>query len=137
MYESGAQNPNTLANQKKAAGMYEQIKRRRTDYINVARNSNLSVEQCKIIKDYMFVNSHELKSGYRPFYPDFAIASSWYRLAEKNPNNIKKHDIVMLYHELREIQILLSKPTMSQSEAHRLAELEYNYSAACKEYYKY
>ena len=135
MYESGAQNPNTLANQKKAASMYEQIKRRRTDYINVARNSSLSVEQCKIIKDYMFVNSHELKSGYKPFYPDFAIASSWYRLSEKNAKNVKKHDIIMLLHELKEIQLLLSNKTMSQSEAHRLAEHEYNYSAACKEYY--
>ena len=135
VYESGAQNPNSLQNQRKAAKMYEQIRKRRTDFINVARNTNLSVEQCKIIKDYAFVNKHILKEGYMAFYPDFAMASSWFRLAEHNGNNIKRHDVIMLYHELYEIKLLIDNATMSQSEAHRQAEKKYNYAHACREYY--
>lgn len=135
IYESGAQNPNSMLNQRKAAKMYEQIRKRRTDFINVAKNTGLSIEQCKIIKDYTFVNMHELSEGYRAFYPDFAIASSWFRLSEKEGKNIQKHDVIMLYHELYEISLLINNSNITQSEAHRQAELKYNYSLLCRQYY--
>ena len=135
IYESGAQNPNSLQNQRKATEMYEQIRKRRTDIINVSNNTNFSLEQCHIIKNYAFINMHELKEGYKAFYPDFAMASSWFRLAEQGGNNIKKHDVIMLYHELYEINLLINNTEISQSEAHRRAEEKYNYTLACKEYY--
>lgn len=36
MYESGAQNPNTLKSIDKAKTMYEQIRRRETDIFNIS-----------------------------------------------------------------------------------------------------
>lgn len=56
--------------------MYEQIRKRRTDVLNVSRNSGLSIEQCTIIKNYIFSNMHELSNGYKRFMPDIAIAQS-------------------------------------------------------------
>lgn len=135
MFESGAQNPSSLINIRKAEKMYEQIRKRKTDVIHVSNNTGFSIEQCQIIKNYAFVNMHMLHDGYRAFFPDFAMASSWMRLSEKSGKNIKKHDVIMLYHELYEIQLLISNKSMNQREAHDEATKKYNYSLACKIYY--
>ena len=135
MFECGAQNPDSLINQRKAKVMYEQIRKRRTDIINVHKNTGLSVEQCQAIKNYAFINMHILHDGYRAFYPDFAMASSWMRLSEKSDKNIKTHDVVMLYHKLTELTLLLTNTNMNQSTAHSMANKKYNYSKACKAYY--
>lgn len=134
---SGAQNPNLLSSQKKAKQMYEEIGNRKRDVINVSRHTGFSIEQCQIIKNYAFIDRHILSSGYKPFFPDFAMASSWYRLAERDGNNIKAHDVLMLYHELYEIQLLIGDPNMTQATAHKLAEAKYNYAAACDTYYEH
>lgn len=135
MYESGALNPNSVIGMTKAKELYEQIKRRRTDYINVADNTNFSIEQCKVIKDYIFINMHELHNGYMSFFPDLSIAQSWLRLSERNGKNILAHDIILLQHELTEILFLLGNTNMHQAQAHILAEQKYNYSLAVKNYY--
>lgn len=135
IYESGALNPNSRVGMSKASELYEQIRKRRTDYINVARHTKFSLEQCKIVKNYIFLDSHELSVGYRRFYADLAIAQSWLRLSEKDGSRILQHDIILLYHELTEISYLVVYPDMHQAEAHNRAERLYNYSEACKQYY--
>lgn len=50
MYECGAINPNSYQGIKKAKALYEQIRKRRTDIINVHNHTGFSLEQCKIIK---------------------------------------------------------------------------------------
>lgn len=136
MYESGALNPNELRSLSVAEKIYEQIRRRKTDYINVARNTRFSLEQCKVIKNYLFHDRHELTDGYKQFIPDIMIAQSWLRLCEIKGNRIKKHDIMLLFHELTEIQLLLNNADISQREAHRMANRKYNYLKCAKEYYK-
>lgn len=121
----------------KAMKMYEQIRRRKTDIINIVRHTNFSIEQVQIIKNYIFYDSHELSMGYSRFNPSFEMTQSWLRLSEKNGNNIQSHDVTLLYHELYEIQLLLSKNKCSQSRAHMIAEKKYNYSQACKQFYGY
>ena len=76
IYESGAISPNDLRCLDEARKLYEQIRNRRTDYINVAHNTQFSVEQCRIVKDYIFYNKHELWEGYKRFAPDIAMAQS-------------------------------------------------------------
>ena len=71
MYESGAQNPNTLKSIDKAKTMYEQIRRRKTDIFNISKNTGLSVEQCTFIKNYAFLDKHELNRGLCTFYSRF------------------------------------------------------------------
>lgn len=72
----GAINPVSPTGYAKAEELYEQIRKRRKDYINVARNSGCSLEQAKVIKAYIFNNMHELHSGYMRFAPDLAMAQS-------------------------------------------------------------
>lgn len=136
MYESGAINPSSVRGMLEAEKLYEQIRRRRTDYVNVSRNSRLSLEQCKIIKNYIFYDCHELSEGYKRFTPDLAMAQSWLRLSERKGDRVLPHDILMLFHELQEVNYLIRNTSMHQKEAHSLAEKEYNYSKAVKKYYK-
>lgn len=82
------------------------------------------------------MDCHELSNGYTRFTPDLAMAQSWLRLSEKSGRNIKKHDVLMLYHELVEILLLLNNSRMTQKDAHMLAEKKYNYSQAVISYYK-
>lgn len=64
---------------------------------------------------------HELRRGYRRFDADLMIAQSWLRLSERNANNIQKHDLTLLYHELYEIRFLLSDNNLHQAAAHEQA----------------
>ena len=52
------------------------------------------------------------------------MAVSWQRLIEGN--NIQEMDIVLLNHELHELQLM--RQGLSYDAAHRLAELAYNYT---------
>lgn len=131
----GAINPVSPTGYAKAEELYEQIRKRRKDYINVARNSGCSLEQAKVIKDYIFNNMHELRRGYRRFDADLMIAQSWLRLSERNANNIQKHDLTLLYHELYEIRLLLSDNNLHQAAAHEQAQEKYNYNLEARQFY--
>lgn len=135
VYESGAISPNDLRCITKAEELYAQIRRRKYDYKNVATHTGYSFEQCRIVKNYIFYDEHELLEGYIRFTPDISMAQSWLRLSEKNGRIILPHDKVLLQHELTEIMYLLRYSNITQLEAHRQAEKQYNYSQATREYY--
>ena len=61
------------------------------------------------------------------------MAESWRRLSEKSAKNIQKHDILLLYHELIEIQYITQG--YSQSDAHNFANNKYDYGTASRQYY--
>lgn len=132
----GAINPSSMRGLAEAERLYEQIRKRKTDYINVARNSGCSLEQAKVIKDYIFNNMHELHEGYKRFTPDLAMAQSWLRLAETKGVRVQLHDIILLQHELYELRLLLDNKDLHQRAAHDIAESRYNYYAAAREFYK-
>lgn len=132
----GAINPNSMKGLDEAERLYDQIRKRKTDYINVAKNSGCSLEQAKVIKDYIFNNMHELHEGYKRFTPDLAMAQSWLRLAETKGVRVLPHDIILLQHELYELRLLLDNKDLHQSAAHNIAESRYNYYAAAREFYK-
>lgn len=73
---------------------------------------------------------------YRRFFPSYDIDESWRRLSETKPDNILKHDIMLLCHELTEIMLLLRNPGYIQKFAHDLANEKYNYQLASDEYYR-
>lgn len=131
----GAINPISPRGYEKAEELYEQIRRRKKDYINVAYNSGCSLEQAKVIKDYLFTNLHELYFGYKRFDADLMIAQSWLRLSERNANNIQRHDLILIWHELYEIRLLLSDNNLHQTTAHNKAQEKYNYSLEAKQFY--
>lgn len=123
-----------------AERLYENIRNRKMDCYKISKCTNFSVEQVQIIKNYIFKDSHWLfdngKYKYERFYPSYAIAESWRRLAEGKEDKLQKHDVMLLYHELTEIMLLLQNPGYTQDFAHELANKRYNYQVLSDAYYQ-
>lgn len=119
--------------------MYESIRKRNTDVLNISKNLGISYERISIVKQYIFFGQHGLGDENIGRFPsDLDMAKSWLRLSEANRGHNKKfleHDIILIKHELLEIETLI-KTGCTQAEAHNRAEKVYNYSLAVKEYYK-
>ena len=91
----------------------------------------MSYNDVEKIYNYVFIEKHYLDTGYHRFSPDFYMANSWQRLREGKPLEL---DIVMLKHELIEMELV--KSGKSYNEAHAIANLSANYSALVVEYEK-
>ena len=76
------------------------------------------------IKQHVFMNEYMLDGEIKRFDPDYDIAESWRRLIDGK--DIREMDIVLLRHELLEYQHM--SQGMVYTEAHKLAEIRYNYS---------
>lgn len=119
---SGAIAPDSERGQAHAIRYYENIRERNDDVPAIARNTGFSSDDIKRIKDYIFINEHDLETGRSRFYPNCDMAHSWQRLIE---GKFKPEDIVLLQHELAEIE--LTAQGFSQAEAHLLASRKFNY----------
>lgn len=127
--------PYSDAAEKHAELYYNEIRSFTTDIERIAQNTGYSYDQIALIKNYLFQMEHTLESGRKRFDPCFEIAESWRRLAF-DPQNIKSHDLTLLRHEIKEMEILNAVKGISQSDAHTLASKEFNYQEESKEYYK-
>lgn len=133
-----------------AEKLYIRIRNSSTDYLNIADRTRYSVEQILMVKHYIFFNIHQLdlsrRVEYREFDPDLSMAHSWLRLSGVNKpssklgtadaKGIEPHDYLLLKHELLEMKFLIDGSYDSQSEAHNVAEQEFNYLDASKEFYE-
>ena len=117
---------------------YEAVRKKRTDFLTIAKNTGFSIEQVQAIKNHIFLNRHYLEGNTisERFHPSYEMAESWRRLSERNGKNIQRHDVLLLYHELYEVRLLLSSPEMSQNMAHKLASMKYPYDRESEKYYK-
>ena len=125
--------PNSKEALKHAEMYYEQIRHMTTDIEKIAENTGYTKAQILLIKNYLFMDSHELFDGFRRFDSCFEIAESWRRLAF-DKKNIQKHDLTLLNHELKEIQLVTQG--FPQDIAHEKASESYNYSAEYKKFYE-
>ncbi len=134
---SGARitDPDTKEALKFAESYYEEIRHKSTDYLKVAEKANITVQEAKNIKDYLFIDKslydEDLKAWIR-FNPDATIAQSWQRLSEGNP---LPHDFTLIKHEMLEMKIKKENPGISHNDAHKRANIVYNYSKESGEYY--
>lgn len=128
---SGALDPSSKKASKHAERYYESVRKMKTDYKKIALNTGLDANEIKRIKDYLFINKHELITGKKRFDPDYMIAESWRRLIEGK--GIQPHDLTMLNHEILEHKLVLSG--LSQDDAHKLATEKYNYNKEAIEYH--
>ena len=62
---------------KHATLYYEEIRHRTTDASKIAKNTGYDEQFIQEIKNYLFMDKHNLQSGYKRFDPDFMIAQSW------------------------------------------------------------
>ncbi len=121
--ESGALDGNSEEAKEHAKRYYAYLRTTNSDVYAIAKNTGYSKRDIDKIKKYLFIDKHFLTTGYEEFYPDYHISVSWQRLAEGK--NIKPMDIVMLKHEIEEMQYV--DMGYSQQEAHKLANKKYNY----------
>lgn len=57
---SGGLNPDSRRARLHANRMYDEIRKRRTDFLNISKNTGFSIEQIQIIKNYLFKDKHYL-----------------------------------------------------------------------------
>lgn len=115
---------------KHAEKTYGNIRKRTVDVKRISKNTGYSEKKIREIKNYLFIDKHNLGDRYDRFDPNFAIAQSWDRLMH---GNIEKHDFTLIKHEIYEKE-LISKG-FSQDEAHKIASKKYNYRKESSEYY--
>ena len=129
---SGGLKPDSERAFEHAERYYESVRHMNTDVKRIAENTGYSEEDIASIKDFVFVQKHDLGNGEPEyFYPDYAMAQSWQRLIEGK--NIQPHDITLLNHEKMEQKLM--KQGLSQEEAHALTEKKYNYAKESNDYY--
>lgn len=109
---------------------YGSIRKRKVDVERIAKNTGYSKEQIQEIKNYLFIDKHNLGSRFTRFDPSFEIAQSWNRLMN---GNIESHDLTLIKHEIYEKELISSG--MSQDDAHKETSKIYNYQKEAEEYY--
>lgn len=109
---------------------YVAIRKQKYDVSKIAKRTGFSKEQIREIKNYLFIDVHDLGDRKSQFDPDFAIAQSWDRLTR---GHIEKHDLTLIRHEIMEKDLI--KKGYTQDEAHKIASKKYNYKKDAGEYY--
>lgn len=130
----GALNPMCDRAIKHARAYYESIRNRDypIDILYIAKNTNFTIEQVSLIRDYIFTGYHLLSTGFSRFEPCYEMAESWRRLSSKD-GKYYEHDALMLFHELYEIALVHNGT--SQAKAHELASQQYDYQTASDTFY--
>lgn len=128
---SGARNPYGKAATKHAEQYYEFVRSIDTDCARIAKNTGLDKSMIESIKQYLFMDMHDLGDGLQRFDSDYMIAQSWQRLIDGK--NILPHDMTLLRHE--ELESSLVAAGVPQHKAHIEASKKYNYGKEATEYY--
>lgn len=111
---------------------YDEIRKRKTDTVAIAKNTGLEIEKIDIVKKHIFINKYDLGEDEKTtFYPSYDIAVSWQNLIDGK--NIEKKDLILLYHEYYEYK-LMHENDLSYIEAHKKAQEIYNYKKAVDEW---
>ena len=128
----GALDPDSVRAQEHADRYYEEVRHMTTDVHRIAENTGFSEERIQEIKDYIFVEQHDLGGTEKErFDSSYQMAESWQRLIEGK--NIQPHDLTLLRHEMMERSLVASG--MTQNEAHTITSMTYNYGKEAHEFY--
>lgn len=119
--------------EKHAELYYEEIRHMKTDVQRITDNTGYTRTQIQIIKNYLFMDEHELGDEIKRFDPCFTIAESWRRLAF-DFQNVKPHDLTLLKHEIMEMNLMING--MDQRTAHDITSERYNYPEESRSYYR-
>jgi hypothetical protein len=111
---------------------YTAVRKREYDVNRIADNTGYSVDDIKKIKNYVFLDNHDLGDGrIDRFDPDFMMAQSWQRLTDGK--DIKSHDYTLLKHELLEMEY--EQQGIPHGKAHVMASKQFNYSEEAEDYH--
>ena len=129
----GITDTNSTQALKHAAMYYEEIRKNHADVKKIAENTEFTYDQVMLVKNYLFLDVHDLGDGVHRFDESFEISESWRRLAF-DPKHIQPHDITLLNHELMEMRLV--NEGLTQDEAHTIKSRKYDYSKESAAYYE-
>lgn len=121
---SGALNPNSKEADEHANRYYESVRHMTNDTVRIAKNTGWKQSAIEQIKNYVFVEEHDLIEGHKRFTPSYDMAQSWQRLIDGKI--IKEQDWVLLKHEYLEMKLV--EKGMTQDEAHIAASKKHNFA---------
>lgn len=121
---SGALNPNSKEADEHANRYYESVRHMTNDTVRIAKNTGWKQSAIEQIKNYVFVEEHDLIEGHKRFTPSYDMAQSWQRLIDGKI--IKEQDWVLLKHEYLEMKLV--EKGMTQDEAHIVASKKHNFA---------
>ena len=130
---SGGRNPHSEEAREHAERYYNLVRSMTTDVKRIAETTGYSEEEIQKIKNYIFIDEHELDDGSpgkKRFAPDYMMGESWRRLVLGKP---EPHDLTLIKHELMESKLM--EKGLTQDEAHILTSKKYNYNKEAREYY--
>ncbi len=109
---------------------YEEIRKRTTDVLAIAKNTGWDAGTIEKIKHHVFLAEHDL--GYDSpvrFDPDYNQAVSWQRLTDGT--DIQEEDLVLLNHEYAELSFM-EQEGLNYIKAHVKASEKYDYASIIK-----
>lgn len=118
-----------------AVKFYEAVRKRNKvlEIEVIAKNTGFSKIDIEKIYNHIFITEHNLKGKIQRFAPDYNMAESWRRLREGT--NIQEHDIILLQHELMELN-LMNNNKLDYYTAHNITQEKHNYQQALVEWLK-
>lgn len=129
---SGALNPESKKASEHAIRYYNAVRKMTNDAYRIALNTGYSVEEIQQIKNFIFIEKHDLGRGKLEYFDaNYEMAQSWQRLIDGK--NIQPHDLTLLKHEIMERELV--NLGLTQSDAHIVVSKKYNYSKESMEYY--
>ena len=129
---SGALDPDSEKADEHAERYYASVRKMKTDFKRIAKNTGYDSATIKSIKDFIFIDKHYLRDGsFRRFDPSYEMSQSWQRLIDGK--NIQPHDLTLIKHEVMERDLM--KTGLSQNEAHIITSEKYNYKEESERYY--
>lgn len=128
---SGALNPDSEKALAHADRYYESVRHMTTDVRKISNNTGFSEEDITEIKNFIFMQKHDLGDKIDYFAPSYEMAQSWQRLIDGK--NIQPHDLTLLNHEKMERELM--KQGFSQDQAHIMTSKKYNYAEEAATYY--
>lgn len=126
----GALNRDSEEATKHAELYYDEIRKMKNDVNKISENVNMPLEKIIEIKQYVFIEEHDLSNGKKRFDPSYDMAIAWQRLIG-DKSKIRESDKILLEHEYLECQYM--KQGLSYEEAHNKTNEKYNWWAKVKE----
>jgi len=94
---------------------YTAVRKMTADVSRISKNTGWKKRNVAAVKQHVFIDEHLIDGRMQRFDPSYEIAQSWQRLIDGR--NIQEQDMVLLNHELMELQLMREGLTFEQAHA--------------------
>ncbi|MPL94044.1 hypothetical protein SDC9_40192 [bioreactor metagenome] len=94
---------------------YAAIRKMTADIPRISKNTGWKKRNVAAVKQHVFLDEHLIDGQMQRFDPSYEIAQSWQRLIDGR--NIQEQDLVLLNHELMELQLMREGLPFEQAHA--------------------